>query len=132
LVSLREQGSIYFVPFKYKAIIDSVAGLVTRLGGDSRFDFVPIPDIDHSRETVRHAFTAELAALEARFEKDIQPVLSGQRTVTVKWYEHKTKSLKAVVNRIKQYQEILEGRQQALTTKFTDMAGRVEAATPSK
>jgi hypothetical protein len=122
IVSLRPQGSIYFVPAIYKDIVDKVRSLAESIG--FQFSRVPIPDVSSSRAMVGDAFSDEVAQILADMEKDIEKARTGDG-VSDQWVEHRQDVVSKVKKRIDMYSEVLSERAGELSGKFDSLVSRV-------
>jgi hypothetical protein len=125
IVSLREQGCVYFVPIGYREVMDNVIGLVRSIG-TSTMDFIPIPNVEASRNLIENALVDEVDATIARLEKEVEAVERGEKSVTEKWSENKLAKIKAAVNRMEQYATVLHDDKLAkLNNSFKALEGRI-------
>jgi hypothetical protein len=110
IVSLREQGSVYYVPGGYRSVIDKARLYTSLLGGDCGFDAIPIPDAPESRETVRGAVMDEVDGFTKWLEAQIKE-LEGGKEVTSRWFNTKRKKIAEARDRLELYADLLgEGK----------------------
>ncbi len=114
IISLRDQGSVYFVPANYETVLDKVRQLVDMVGGGSTLERLPVPNVADSRSMVSNAFSEEADDLLNKMDKEINEVADGKE-VTSKWRDNKIDVLDKLKRRIGDYREILnEGREEQL------------------
>ena len=121
-ISLRQQGSVYFVPAKYQETISKVTTLVNQLGGPCVFQAVPIPDVAGARKMVGDSFAEEVATTIAGMDKEVQEVQSADKKVSQKWIEHRMSQIQKIKNRIDMYFEVLGGKAAELNGQFDKLS----------
>lgn len=74
IVSLRDQGSVYFVPARFQDIVEKMSRLVSKIspGGGSSFEYLPVPDVAAARETLSGSVIADLRAAIREFSEQVQ------------------------------------------------------------
>ena len=107
LVSLRQNGSIYFVPVGYQATMEQVIALVNGFGGGSIMEYFPIPNVKSSRTTIKNAFVDEVDSLLARMDKEVEAVEGGEKKVTDVWSVTKLNKIRSILERVENYNTIL-------------------------
>lgn len=107
IVSLREQGSVYYVPSQFQNILGAVASFVNSIGGSS-FQYFPLPNVEACRQAVAAAVDDEMRVDLEKMEKEIEEVSSGNKEITERWRNHKIKTLENIQKRVARYSEVLE------------------------
>jgi len=100
IISLRTQGSVYFVPAGYKSVLDNVAALIADFGGGSRLDFAPIPAVEASKQILKNALVEDFNDEFGQLEKDLEAVLKDDKEVTKVWSSTRVNRLKKLLNRL--------------------------------
>lgn len=121
IVSLRQQGSVYFVPVLYQEIIDKVSALVNQLGGFCEFQAVPIPDVSSARKMVGDSFAEEVATELAGMDKEINDLKEKGKDMTEKWVDHRLAIIGKIKKRIDMYAEVLGDKAMELNGQFDAM-----------
>ena len=103
IVSMRPQGSVYFVPAGHKDLIESAEELLEYIGGFCKMDYMPIPNVEQARETIKAAFVAELDEDFKKMEGEVEAVLSDNKAVTETWTDARITRLKKMLGRIECY-----------------------------
>jgi len=124
IVTLRDQGGVYFVPATYQAVVQIVSQLAAQVPGLS-FNYLPIPDVESSRRTVSEAVNDEVLASLAELDRDMKAVTDGFVQVTDVWRKTRLGRIEAVKERIKQYGEILVGAGESLQEKTRSLELRL-------
>ena len=126
IVSLREQGSVYFIPGGYKTVLDRAVQYVGMLPGNCRLESLPIPDAPESRSTIKTAVTDEVEAFADLLEKEIAALEEG-KTVTERYFKNKTKKLAEVRDRLELYSELLGDGKTGMEAKFASLERKLFA-----
>jgi len=104
LVSLRQQGNVYFVPAPYSDLVEKVASIVESIpGGTSTLDRIPIPNVEASRKTVGEAVVGDITGILDRLEQEI----NSAENATEKWSQHRIDRLMVIKKRIELYADVL-------------------------
>lgn len=119
IISLREQGSVYFVPAAFEDILLKVQNLVMALNGPSKLEHIPMPDVSSSREMIKNAFTEEIDKIYESLDADVQAVLDGKE-VSSRWIDNKLLKIEKFKNRISVYADVLADAG-GLTTRFASL-----------
>lgn len=118
IVSLRPQGSIYFVPACYDSIVQSVKQLIEQIGGSCSFEALPVPDTKDARKTIGDSFAEEVASLLTNMDEEIKKAQEGSKDITDKWVETRQERIKKVKDRIDMYADVLGVRADKLRGDF--------------
>lgn len=119
IVSLRQQGSIYFVPAAYGSIVASVRTLVNEIGGThSEFSSIPVPDVKDARKAVGDSFAEEVVEILAGMDKEVAEANAGSKDITEKWVNHRKATIEKIKKRIDMYSEVLGEKASELAGKF--------------
>jgi len=103
IVSLRPQGSVYFVPAGHKDLIESAEELLGYIGGVCNLENMPIPNVEQAREVVKTALVAELDEDFKKLESEVDAVLNDNKAVTETWTDARISRLKKMLGRIECY-----------------------------
>jgi hypothetical protein len=106
IISLREQGGVYFVPSTFYNVLQAVSQFVNSVG-NSKFQHFPLPDVDACRQAVANAVDTEMRIDLEKMEKEIEAVKNGEKEVTDKWRNHRIEMIAKVNTRINRYREVL-------------------------
>jgi hypothetical protein len=110
IISLREQGSVYFVPSEFKGIVESVSALFDNLLMPSGFQYMPVPDAASSRKLVADSFAMEAATLLDEIQNEVDKAGEAKKDLTESWLSSRMDRLSAIKSRISRYDEILGSR----------------------
>ena len=119
IISLREQGSVYFVPATFEEVLLKVRSLVQGLNGPSKLERMPVPDVADSREMIKNAFTEEIDKIYDALDADVQAVIDG-KDVTGRWVENKLLKIEQFRRRIETYSDVLADAA-GLTSRFASL-----------
>lgn len=125
IISLRQQGSIYFVPAYYQDILDKVTQLVRGLGGACSLDRMPIPNVGDSRQTIKSAFVTEIDAIGEALDEQIEQVQSGNKDITERWIQHRIREVKKIRTRIQLYADVLIDKESEMLDHFSNLEERI-------
>lgn len=126
IISLRENGALYFVPAGFKDVVDAVAKLMELLGGMCRFEFVPLPDTGQGRKMVKNAVVDEIRALFTSLENEIKEAAAEGKADSDKWSQGRLAKIENIRKRISIYEPVLADQAQKLDddfAKLTDSLG---------
>lgn len=130
IVSLRENGSVYFIPAGYQEILDKAMKIVNSLPGSSRMEAFPLPDISNNRTMVGNAFKDELDSLLAKWQEEAALMETGDMTMTDKWSETRVARIQNVLDRIGRFTEVLSKSDKTRLEK--DFASLEERIAPKR
>jgi len=103
IISLRPQGSIYFIPAAFKNVIDAISHLVEMIGPNCKLDYIPIPNVEMAKQAIRTSLVEEINGDMKAIEEDVEAVLSGDKEVSGKWTQTRIDRIKKMLNRIEAY-----------------------------
>jgi len=106
IVSLRDQGCVYFVPAAYRDVMDKVIKLVTGLGS-STMNYIPLMNIAESRSLVGNAFSDEIDALINKLDKEISTAEILGKDVVGKFGDTKLEKIIEILGRVKKFTELI-------------------------
>jgi len=123
IVSLRPQGSVYFVPAAYQHLINQVSQVLGAINkGDAQLEYFPVPDVESSRNMVSHGVEAEISEIFAKMEEEIKVMQAGSNDITEKWVRHRQNKIRDIKKRIALYSEVLGATSQRLRGQFDALA----------
>jgi len=109
IVSLRDQGCVYFVPAAYEQTVRNLAEFLGTLGGGNYLSFFPMPNVAHAQEVVGNAASTEFQSSLENLEKKISEVTSGNKDVGDKWLKNKLEEIAKIKARIGSYEHLIAG-----------------------
>lgn len=116
IVSLRQQGSVYFVPYSGKEVINKVKAILSQIvltssrsDAEAGLDAIPIPDVEATRSMVSDGVSSEIAQDIIELEKDIEKIKSGE-SVGARWVDTRLKRVSDIKNRMDLYKDVLGSR----------------------
>lgn len=86
-ISVRKQGSVYFIPMKAKDRTEALETLCSRLGGGSMFHALPLVDTSKQREMVTGAFEDEVHDEAAQLISELANKKQEGKQITVGAWE---------------------------------------------
>ena len=123
IVSLREQGSVYFVPATYQQLVLQVSQVLNEIPkGSARLEYIPVPDVKSAREMIGNGVEAEVAAVFSKMQDEITQMLGGSGEITDKWVEHRKAKIEAIKVRLDRYAEVLGETALKLNGQFDALA----------
>lgn len=130
IVTLRDQGNIYFVPSRYQSVVERVSRLVNSLSptvNDSRFEWLPVPDAEGTRATVSRAVLDELDGLIRMLAEEIQRVDPGlSDAARLSWINSRLARVQRIRQRITNFDGVVtEDKVAALTKEAVDLEARI-------
>lgn len=108
IISLRKQGTVYFVPSAYANVINSVTHMVDSLNEESAFERIPLVDVPSNRQLVGRAFSEDADALIEKLDEDIHEASDGEKSP--KWLETRQKTVNKLRERLEMYAQVLDGK----------------------
>lgn len=119
IVSLRQQGSIYFVPAAYQPLVEQVAKVLNDIPvGSAQLEFFPVPDVQSARNMVSHGVESEVLEVFTKMEEEIKKMQAGSNDISDKWVEHRQTVIKQIQKRLSAYNEVLGDTAEKLNGKF--------------
>lgn len=119
ILSLRDQGCLYFIPSGYAATMEKVQRLVRMIQSGNTFECVPLPDVRASRSLVSTAVTAETELTFDKLETEVAAMLQTGQEVTEVWKDTRLRRLRQLRKRLSDYAEVLgdEGDKMVASTE---------------
>jgi len=111
LITLRDQGNVYFVPAQFNGVVEKVSTLVSKLSpntNDARFEYLPVPDAEVSKVTLGRSVLEELESVVKGLAEEVDqlsPDLTDKGKIT--WMEARLRKVKRLKDRIEMYGEIV-------------------------
>jgi hypothetical protein len=106
IVCMRRQGGVYFVPSPFINLIERVSTLMASLG-DACLDYLPLPDVQSSRATLKTAVTDEIDTAIDKLAEEIE-IMGNADFITDKRVSHRIQQVQKLQQRIAQYTEIID------------------------
>lgn len=122
IISLRPQGSIYFVPAGFQSIVYSVKQLVEYIGGMCTFETFPVPDVKDARKTIGDSFAEEVAETLSKMDEEIKKANEGGKDITEKWVSTRQERIIKLKNRIDMYAEVLGDKARDFHSDFNALS----------
>ncbi len=123
MVSIRKQGSVYFVPAAGHQVVNRISQLldmITSEGkGTASMGQFPLVDSSASRQQVSDNVEAEVIAVLQNMEQEMAKVQSDD--VTDKWLNHRLEKIEQVKTRIDMYAKVLGDKQGKLTGQANNL-----------
>jgi hypothetical protein len=130
IVSLRDQGSVYFVPASYANLINQVAQVLQSCPkGIAQLEHFPVPDAESSRTMVGHGVESEIIAIFEKMDEEIKAMQSGNTDITEKWVEHRQNKIRQIKERLAMYSEVLGDTAHRLGGKFEALSNSLAPRT---
>lgn len=130
IVSLRPQGSVYFVPAPFQNVVTQVAQVLAAVPvGTATLEHIPVPDVETSRHMVKTGVEAEIAEVFAGMEDDIKKMQAKNGEITEKWVEFRRDRINQIKKRLELYQEVLGATGDQLRGKFDALAATLAPRT---
>jgi len=108
IVSLRPQGSVYFVPAAYQGLINNLSQVLAAVPkGTATLEFFPVPDVASARQMVGNGVAAEITEIFSKMEEEVKAMNAGSDTITPKWVDHRKTRIKEIKARLDAYAEVL-------------------------
>jgi hypothetical protein len=108
IISLRDQGCLYYVPVGNKELLESLDKLIGMVSNNAgQFDYMPLPDVQKSRDMVTSAVTNNIENAFKMLEKEIDDKSKQTDTVSVNWKNTRIQKIQRIQERLQKYQELL-------------------------
>lgn len=107
ILSMRDQGNIYFVPYKFEDLLKRVQMMVFRLSVANTFITIPMPNVKNSRKLVSESIINESNKNYAELLNDVEQLTAGQLNVTEGWKRTRLQRLQNLRSRLDIYEEVL-------------------------
>lgn len=122
IVSLRQQGCLYFIPAGFRDILDKVANLVRLITQEARsFEYVPLPDVKSSRSMVGNAVKDEAQESYELLAAEIETAMKSSQEVTEVWKRTRVTRLKKLQERLSRYESVLGDNGKILTKETVSL-----------
>lgn len=122
-VPLRDQGSVYFVPAAYKSIIDKMASILSSVPkGSAQFAYFPIIDDESSRRTIGNGVAGHLTDILSKIERELD---DRGNDATEAWAKTRIFRIRQVLNRARNYEELIDGEIKEHAERLINRASRV-------
>jgi len=102
VISLRPQGSIYFVPSAYQHVITKLSDLIGKIGAGT-LESVPMVNVQETRNTLKNAVSIDLESEFKALDSDLTAAVDGDKGVTVTWSGTRINKLKKMLSRMETY-----------------------------
>lgn len=127
LVSLRPQGSVYFVPASYKALIKNIANILAEVPqGTASLEYFPVPDVESSRKAVGQGVEDEISYALTKIEEDVALLTSNDDEITDKWVQTRLDRVNKLKERVNMYADILGDTNKHLNKKFDTLTAALK------
>ena len=108
IVSLRAQGSVYFVPATYQNLISQVSQVLSAVPqGSAYLEHFPIPNVAEARETIGRGVETEVTEVFAKMDAEVKEMLAGSDEITDKWVSYRQNKIASIKERLLMYDEVL-------------------------
>ena len=121
IVSLRDQGAVYFVPARFQDVVEKVKSLVDKIAMGSSFEYLPIPDAAASRDTVASSVIGDLKGAIREFSDQIREAGPDVPKFMLQRFEGRIDGIK---RRIGLYDEIVPETEAKKLTEEVDTLAR--------
>ena len=119
IVSLRPQGSVYFIPAAYEELVSKVAQVLEAVPkGEAHLEFFPVPDVQSARLMVGRGVEVEIDELAKKLAEEIEKMKKGPENLTDRWVRHRQNQIQKVQSRIAMYSDLLGDAADRLGGKF--------------
>ena len=103
IVSLRPQGSVYFIPAAFKPLVDSMSNLLNKIGPECHLENFPIPNVESAKEAIRTSLIEEVDSDISSIDSDVEAVLAGDKGVSKVWTSTRIDRMRKLLDRIEAY-----------------------------
>jgi hypothetical protein len=108
IITLRDQGCLYFVPAAYREVLDKVSRLVRQISGNDRaFEFVPLPDTSSGRVLVKRSIEDETQMTYEVLAAEIETAMKSKQEVSEVWKTTRISRILGLQERLATYAELL-------------------------
>lgn len=126
ILSLRDQGCLYFIPSEYADIMQRVQRMVRKIqGGPGAFQSVPLPNVGDSRAMVSNAVTGEIEQSIKKLDEDLDEILNSGKEVTEVWKATRIRRIDQLRERLDRYAEVLNGEGDKYDQKAVKLEGQI-------
>lgn len=132
IISLRPQGSVYFVPAIYKPVVDKVHQMMDMIqshGGTAVLEHIPIPDVLAGRSMVYNALISELNVVYEKLYNEVNAATDAEKGVSERWVGHRVQQLDVIKHRIDMYSVVATDNLETLNNKFNDLRALADTIT---
>jgi len=106
IIPLRQQGSVYFVPYVFKDVVDKVHSLLTQLG--SSLEFAPLPDVGSSRSMVGNVVVDMISADLDKIKEEVHETQTQSIKRADRWTEYRNNQLNEIEARLDFYADAVD------------------------
>lgn len=125
MISIRKQGSVYFVPANGEDVVNRIGqlcDLITEEGkGTANLGLFPLVDSASSRQQVSDSIEAEVRDVLDNMAEEMKKVNEGHTDVTERWLDHRLEKIESVKSRIDLYARALGTKQAQLTGEANNL-----------
>ena len=107
-ISVRKQGSVYFIPKKSKDRTEALETLCTRIGNGSIFHAVPLVDTSKQREMVTEAFEGEVHDEATQLISELAQKREDGKQITMRAFENYRSRFNKLRTNAKEYAELVD------------------------
>jgi len=130
IVSLRDQGSVYFVPASFANLVSQVGQVLESCPkGTAQLEYFPVPDHESSRNMVSNGVESEIIAIFTKMDEEVKAMKAGNTDITEKWVEHRQTKIREIKERLAMYSEVLGDAAHRLGGKFDDLSSSLAPRT---
>jgi len=128
MVSIRRQGSVYFVPASGQEVVNRITQLLQMITNEGKgvasMGHFPLVDSSASRQQVSDNVEAEVLAVLSNMQEEMAQVQSDD--VTDRWVNHRLDKINEVKGRIDMYAKVLGDKQDQLTGRADVILGDIK------
>jgi hypothetical protein len=106
IISLRDQGCLYFVPAGYQATLTSINSMVTAIGHSS-FITMPVPNLSSNKTLIKTAIKDDVENALSTLEEEVEQASKDKKAITKVWSGTRINRIKKLQQRLVSYSEVL-------------------------
>ena len=122
LVSVRQNGGIYFIPIQYQGLVDKIEKLLERIG-NSYLSVAPQVDLESTRKSIYKAFISGLRDKIAQYKADLSEDGLSQKAAL----KNRLMEFRDLQKEIEFYSDVLHFQASELSEELVTLTEQVKA-----
>lgn len=106
IISLRDQGCLYFVPAGYQSTLDSINKMASAIG-NSTFITMPVPNLSVNQTLIKTAIKDDVENALSTLEEEVEQASKDKKAITKVWSGTRINRIKKLQQRLVAYSEVL-------------------------
>lgn len=124
IISLRKQGSIYYIPHKFYNIVVSMSNIINSLKDKCEFNSIPLIKTPNTEDLIADAFQRDIDSIISAVDNDIESVILDEKSED--WFKIRANRINKLKSRIDLYSDILnDNKKEVISNKIKESKKRL-------